>query len=31
MEGLYTEAIKAEMLRGRSFEEILNEDPPDDC
>ena len=31
MEGLYTDAIKAEILRGRSFEEILNEDPPEDC
>jgi hypothetical protein len=31
MEGSYTDAIKAEMLKGRSFDEILNEDPPDDC
>ena len=31
MEELYTEAIKAEMLKGRSFEAILNEDPPEDC
>jgi len=31
MEESYTDAIKAEMLKGRSFEAILNEDPPEDC
>ena len=31
MEESYTDAIKSEMLKGRLFEEILNEDPPEDC
>ena len=31
MQDSYTDAIKSEMLKGRSFDEILNEDPPEDC